>query len=340
MGISSTPNPTHGLADALFSGTRLRLLGLLFGQPSRSFYATELIDLAKSGSGAVQRELANLARSGLVTVKSVGNQKHYQANAASPIFHELCGIVRKTVGLADPLREALDPVAHRIIAAFVYGSVAKGSDTASSDIDLMLLSDELTYGEVFSALETVGNTFGRPVNPAILTRQEFGRRLAAQESFLIRVLQQPKTWIIGSEDALAVWSLSGPGKPLKPEPPDAREFTGLKRSGQARLSDALNESLSLESRFDLAYNAAHAFCLAALRWHGYRASNRYIVFQLLPHTLGLGPETWRVLSKCHDIRNLSEYEGMLNVDTRIVLDLIAACQKVAAQVEALHPLPS
>jgi predicted nucleotidyltransferase len=204
MGSSSTPKPTRGLVDALFSGTRQRLLGLLFGQPSRSFYATELIDLAKSGSGAVQRELANLAQSGLVTARSVGNQKHYQANAASPIFHELCGIVRKTVGLADPLRQALDPLAHQIIAAFVYGSVAKGSDTASSDIDLMLLSDELTYGEVFSALETAGNALGRPINPTILTRQEFGKRLAAQESFLTRVLQQPKTWIIGGEDALAV----------------------------------------------------------------------------------------------------------------------------------------
>lgn len=130
-------------------------------------------------------------------------------------------------------------------------------------------------------------------------------------------------------------NLSGPGKPLKAEPPDAREFAGLKRSGHARLQDALNASLSLESRFDLAYNAAHALCLAALRWNGYRSTNRYIVFQLLPHTLGLGPEVWRVLSKCHDIRNLGEYEGDLNVDERIVTDLIAACQLVAAKVDAL-----
>lgn len=130
-------------------------------------------------------------------------------------------------------------------------------------------------------------------------------------------------------------NLSGPGKPLKAEPPDAREFAGLKRSGHARLQDALNASLSLESRFDLAYNAAHALCLAALRWNGYRSTNRYIVFQLLPHTLGLGPEVWRVLSKCHDIRNLGEYEGDLNVDERIVTDLIAACQLVAAKVAAL-----
>ncbi len=130
-------------------------------------------------------------------------------------------------------------------------------------------------------------------------------------------------------------NLSGPGKALKAEPPDANEFAGLKRSGLARLKDAINDTLSLESRFDLAYNAAHALCLAALRWHGYRSTNRFIVFQLLPHTLGLGPEVWRVLSKCHDIRNLGEYAGDLSVDDRIVRDLIVACQKVAAKIDGL-----
>ncbi len=130
-------------------------------------------------------------------------------------------------------------------------------------------------------------------------------------------------------------NLCGPGKPLKAEPPDADEFAGLKRSGLARLKDAGTTSLSLEGRFDLAYNAAHALCFAALRWHGYRSSNRYIVFQMLPHTLDLGPEVWRVLSKCHDLRNLGEYEGDLSIDERIVTDLIAACRAVAAKVEAL-----
>ena len=133
-------------------------------------------------------------------------------------------------------------------------------------------------------------------------------------------------------------NLCGPGKPLKAEPPDGHEFAGLKRSGRARLTDAATPTLSLESRFDLGYNAAHALCLAALRWHGYRSGNRYIVFQLLPHTLGLGPEVWRVLAKCHDLRNLGEYEGDLNIDKRIVTDLIAACRTVAAKVDALPPI--
>ncbi|WP_237561402.1 hypothetical protein [Frateuria defendens] len=120
-------------------------------------------------------------------------------------------------------------------------------------------------------------------------------------------------------------NLAGPGKALSAEPPDARELEGLKRSGLARLKDAKNVSLSLESRFDLAYNAAHALSLAALRGKGYRAGHRYIVFQVLPHTLGLGPEVWRVLDKCHHQRNVAEYEGQLDVSERLVTDLIDAC---------------
>ena len=133
-------------------------------------------------------------------------------------------------------------------------------------------------------------------------------------------------------------NLAGPGKPLRAESPDSKEFAGLQRMGLARLKDAQRQGLALESQFDLAYNAAHELCLAALRWHGYRSGNRFIVFQLLPHTLGLGPEVWRVLSKCHDARNLGEYEGMLEVDTRLVVDLITACQQVADKLNMLPPL--
>jgi hypothetical protein len=132
--------------------------------------------------------------------------------------------------------------------------------------------------------------------------------------------------------------LAGPGKSLAAEPPDAKEFAGLRRAGLARLRDAGNTTNSLEGRFDLAYNAAHALCLAALRYHGFRASNRYVVFQVLPHTLGLGPEVWRVLAKCHDIRNLGEYEGDLDIDELIVADLIDACHAVAVKLEALPAL--
>ncbi|MDI1268411.1 MAG: hypothetical protein PSV40_04830 [Polaromonas sp.] len=132
----------------------------------------------------------------------------------------------------------------------------------------------------------------------------------------------------------ALDNLCGPGKQLQAEAPDAQEFAGLVRSGMARLNDARNTSLALESRFDLAYNAAHSLSLAALRRLGYRASNRYIVFQVLPHTLGLGPEVWRVLDKCHNMRNRGEYEGLLDVDERLVTDLVVATQAVGEALPA------
>lgn len=130
-------------------------------------------------------------------------------------------------------------------------------------------------------------------------------------------------------------NLCGPGQPLSAEPPNDKEIRGLVDSGLARLADSEQTVLSLEGRFDLAYNAAHALCLAALRWHGYRPGNRYIVFQVLPHTLSLGPDVWRVLAKCHDVRNRSEYEGSVSVEERLVIDLITACRQVAQAVDAL-----
>ena len=133
----------------------------------------------------------------------------------------------------------------------------------------------------------------------------------------------------------ALERLTGPNGSLVAEPPDDKEIAGLLKSGNARLCDARNKSLALESRFDLAYNAAHSLCLAALRRCGYRARHRYIVFQALPHTLGLGPEVWRVLDKCHHLRNVAEYEGTLDVSERIVADLVAACETVAAEIEGL-----
>jgi hypothetical protein len=125
---------------------------------------------------------------------------------------------------------------------------------------------------------------------------------------------------------------------LHSEPVDPREYAGLVSSGRARLLDAQNPSLSLESRFDLAYNAAHSLCLAGLRRAGFRSSNRYIVFQVLPHTLGLGPEVWRILAKSHQRRNDAEYEGYVGVEERLVVDLIAAARTVESALAALPPV--
>lgn len=202
--IATKSVPRIGLAGALFTGTQQRVLGLLFGQPDRSFYATEIIAMAGAGSGAVQRELARLTQSGLVTLRPVGNQKHYQANPDSPIFAELCGIARKTVGLAEPLRAALAPLASQIKAAFVYGSVAKKQDSARSDIDLMLVSDTLTFGDTYLALEAASKSLGREINPTILTVEDFEKRRKEKGSFVSRVLEQPKIWVSGAEDELGV----------------------------------------------------------------------------------------------------------------------------------------
>jgi predicted nucleotidyltransferase len=190
------------LADALFTKTQQRVLGVLYGHAERSFYATELIREAGTGSGAAQRELARLEISGLIVGRRIGHQKHYRANPASPLYSELRGIVLKTVALAEPLRAALKPLSAQINAAFVFGSVAKATDDSESDVDLMVISDSLTYGEVFGALERVGRTLRREVNPTVYTTVEFSKRARAENAFVTRVLGQPRLWIVGSEDDL------------------------------------------------------------------------------------------------------------------------------------------
>ena len=167
------------------------------------WFCAEVIALAGSGTGAVQRELARLGAAGLVTVTRVGRQKHYQANAAAPVYEELRGLVLKTSGLVDVLRAALAPLAAQISAAFVYGSVAKRQDTAKSDIDLMVVSDSLSYADLFAALEEATNRLGRTVNPTVYSRQELNKRVRADNAFVKRVLAQPKLWVIGEEHGLA-----------------------------------------------------------------------------------------------------------------------------------------
>lgn len=198
---------TSSLADALFPKVRQRVLGVLFGNVGRSFYANEVIALAQSGTGAVQRELVALADCGLLTVTKVGNQRHYQANASSPLFAELRSLVLKTVGLADVLRTALVPLAGQIEAAFVYGSVAKQQDTAQSDIDVLIVSSDLGYADVFAALDGASTQLARKVNPTLYTPADLAKRIENDNAFVIKVLQQPKIWLIengffGDGDAL------------------------------------------------------------------------------------------------------------------------------------------
>jgi len=190
----------QSLADALFTATQQRLLGLLFGQPERSYFVTELIELADVGRGAVQRELARLARSQLVVIERLGNQKHYRANPDSPIYTELCSIVSKTVGVEEHVRVALQPLASRISLALIYGSVAKHSDTAKSDIDLLVVSDELTLEDLYATLSAAEQKLGRQVNPALYTVSEFQKRRSDNNAFLSRVFAGPTAILTGQLD--------------------------------------------------------------------------------------------------------------------------------------------
>jgi len=196
-GGSTPERPRRSLADALFSSTQQRVLGLLFGHPERSFFAREIIERLGAGSGAVQRELKKLAESGLLEVSRVGNQKHYQANPDSPIYAELRALVRKTIGLAEPLREALEPARGNLDMALVYGSVARGEEIASSDIDLLLVSDTLTLEEVYRLLAEAEQALGRKIHPTLYTPEEFNQRRRDGNPFLKRVLAGDPMVLIG-----------------------------------------------------------------------------------------------------------------------------------------------
>lgn len=161
-----------------------------------------MIGLAGSGSGAVQRELARLEAAGLLTTHRVGNQKHYQANALSPIFSELRSIIVKTFGVADVLLKSLNQFSKKIDLAFVYGSVARGTEQAGSDIDLMVIGDIASNAALLDALAPASIELGRQINPTLYVRKEFVQRVRDGQSFIERVLAQPKLFLVGSEDVI------------------------------------------------------------------------------------------------------------------------------------------
>jgi predicted nucleotidyltransferase len=198
MGIKEK-NPI-GISDALFTGTQRQVLGLLFGNPDRSYYLNEIVRFAGVGIGTVQREVEKLSGAGLLTVKKIGNQKHYQANRQAPIYEELRGIVLKTFGIGDVLRQALAELAGKIKVAFVYGSIAKRTDTAGSDIDVMIIADNVTYADLFAALAAIETKLGRSVSPTLYHPAEFQSKLASDSSFVTRVVKQPKIFLIGSDN--------------------------------------------------------------------------------------------------------------------------------------------
>ncbi|MGI9249860.1 MAG: nucleotidyltransferase domain-containing protein [Pseudohongiellaceae bacterium] len=197
MGIRHSGTIT--IQDTLFSSVQQRVLGILFGQPEQRFQSAQIIQMARAGTGAVHRLLKNLEASGLVNVVSIGNQKHYQANPDSPVFEELCGLMRKTVGLREPVAISLEQYKDSIVAAFIYGSVAKSTDTAKSDIDLMVIGNNLDYPNIYAAIQKAEATLHRPINPNLITPKEWQQKNAAKTPFVMRVQEQPKIFIYGSE---------------------------------------------------------------------------------------------------------------------------------------------
>ena len=187
------------LADALFTASKQRVLGLLFGQPKRRFTITELVAESRGGAGAVQREIDRLEQAGLVTSEREGRQRWVHANRDSPIYPELAKIVRKILLHGPMLAEALKPLRDDIDYAFIYGSVAKRNDHAASDIDLMVIGEQIGQGDIYATIAPVEAFLGRPVKPTIYTLGELRERFAAGQSFIRRVVEQPKVFLIGSE---------------------------------------------------------------------------------------------------------------------------------------------
>lgn len=186
------------LSDALFSKTQQKVLGLLYGKPDQSFYTNEISRQAQVGTGSLVRELDRLQRSGILTLTRRGNQTHYQANPECPIYAELLGIVRKTFGIAEQLRSALEPLNKQLTRAFIYGSIAKGSEHANSDVDLMLIGHDLAYSDVMEYLLPVEDRLERTINPALYTPSDWQKKKEDGNSFVLRVEQQEKIELMES----------------------------------------------------------------------------------------------------------------------------------------------
>lgn len=187
------------LSDALFTETQQKVLGLLYGQPQRSFYTKEILRLTGMGVATIKRELDRMLAAGILRMTRIGNQHHYQANPQCPIYDELLGIVKKTFGVTEVIRLALEPLAGKIKRAFVFGSLASGKETAASDIDLLIIG-EAGFTEVVGALHPVQETLGREVNPKIYRREEWTQMMDAKDAFVMEVMTKPRLDVIGGED--------------------------------------------------------------------------------------------------------------------------------------------
>lgn len=200
------------IGNALFTKTQQKVLGLLYSRPHQSFYLNEIVRLADVGKGTIKRELARMVSAGLLNVTPIGNQNHYQANPACPVYEELQGLVRKTFGITDVIRTTLLPLLDKIELAFIYGSIAKGTDTAESDIDLLIVADELAYADLMSTLMEAEQSLGRPINPTIYNKEQFRDKRQTGNAFITKIMQQPRLWIKGEDNVIGKTGQPGQDK--------------------------------------------------------------------------------------------------------------------------------
>lgn len=196
---ATSSNPASLLFPASY---RRRVLTLLLLHPERALHVREIARLTGTTPGTLNKELTKLHEAGLLERERVGNQVRYTANSSSAIFPELASILRKTVGVADVLADALAPAADSITAAFVFGSVARGAETSGSDVDLLLIGS-LSFGDVVKLLYAAQDTLGREINPKLFTPAEWRAKLKAKDPFVKDVLTKPKIHLIGNDDELA-----------------------------------------------------------------------------------------------------------------------------------------
>lgn len=188
------------IGDALFTKTQQSVLSMLFGKPDQSFYTNEIVRWAKMGKGTITRELAKLVSVGVIVMTQTGNQNHYQVNPSCSIYEELLGIVKKTFGLVDVIYSTLSTVENQIDFSFIYGSIAKGEESANSDIDLLVVTESLAYADIITVLNEAEELLGRPINPSIYTKEQIQDKLKQKNIFITRVMEQPKLWVKGDDD--------------------------------------------------------------------------------------------------------------------------------------------
>jgi predicted nucleotidyltransferase len=219
-----------GIGEALYGRTRQAVLRLFFGRPDRRFLQKEAIQHIGLGSGTVRRELERLRKAEILIRSVEGRQTYFQANSQSPIFEELRGLVRKTFALTHVIHEALAPLATRIHLAFIFGSVASGTENSSSDVDLMVVSDTVSLSDLIPSIRHAADELGREVNPSLYSVEEFRRKLGEGQNFLATVVGGPKILVIGNEDELGALAEKWMAKTAQDESERNHRTVGRRRS--------------------------------------------------------------------------------------------------------------